>query len=145
MTKPILGVKRLHEDALIPQYQTEGAAGFDIHANEKVVLEPDHHTLVSTGLSFEIPVGYVGLLFPRSGNAVKKRINLINCVGVIDSDYRGELKAPLNNDNKETVEFEKGDRIAQMIIMPFVQVEFQEKTDLTDTERGSGGFGSSGK
>lgn len=136
-------IKKLHPDAVIPKYAKEGDAGMDLVAvsikNESGILVYD------TGLSFEIPYGYVGLLFPRSSIS-KTSLNLTNSVGVIDSGYRGSVMFKFNQDYQfpEPI-YQRGDRIGQLIIMPYPQIEFEEVEELSETERGSGGYGSTGK
>lgn len=139
-------IKKLDERAIIPQYQSEGAACFDLHAIEDGLVHVNG--TFRTGLAMEIPEGYVMLVFSRSGHGFSKDIRLANCVGVIDSDYRGEIKVKLTNDNFRpyirTMDVQVGDRIAQGMILPIPKVEFVEG-DLSDTKRGSGGFGSTGQ
>ncbi len=136
-------IKKLEEDAVIPTYAKDGDAGMDL-----VVTSIDNQAdkaIMGTGLSIEIPEGYVGLLFPRS-SIHKKSLTLANSVGVIDSGYRGEIKlifkASISN---EFINYQLGDRIGQLIIMPYPQIEFEEVEDLEDTERGEDGFGSTGE
>lgn len=142
-----LKIKKLHPDAIIPKYATEGAACFDIHAVGG--REPDYtvtKTLeIHTGLAFEVPKGYVMLVFSRSGDGFNRNIRLANCVGVIDSDYRGELMVKLTADGVNGITFRKGDRIAQAMLvqLPFVSIE--QVKELSETARGDGGFGSTGK
>ena len=142
-----LKVKKLDERAIIPTYGTEYSAGADLYALLDAPAEIAPHTtlLISTGLSLEIPEGYCGLIFARSGMASKRGLAPANKVGVIDADYRGEVKVALHNhkDTKETVE--PGERIAQLAIVPFLKAEFEEASELSDTVRGTGGFGSTGK
>lgn len=139
-----LKVKRLSPDATLPTYATDGSACFDIYASSEGEVY-DSHTF-DTGLSFEVPEGYVMLVFSRSGHGFNNDIRLANCVGVIDSDYRGELKVKLTNDKDINAwyGFAKGDRIAQAMLIPYPKVSFIEVESLTETERGQGGFGSSG-
>lgn len=144
-----LKVKRLHEDAKLPQYGTTGAACFDVAA-----VGLGHHTQVvqaggayafSTGLAFEIPDGHVMLVFSRSGHGFKQDVRLANCVGVIDADYRGELKVKLTADPQgRGIGVRNGDRIAQCMLMPAPQWQLVEAEELSDTARGAGGFGSTG-
>lgn len=138
-------IKKLHPDAVIPKYAKEGDAGMDLTAISREIdvnyMDGDNLITYGTGLAFEIPKGYVGLVFPRS-SIYKKDLTLSNSVGVIDSGYRGEVKFKFrNNDYRD---YDIGDRIGQMIIMPYPQVEFEEVDELDETERGDGGFGSSG-
>lgn len=141
-------VKKLHPDAVIPKYQTDGAAGFDFHAIEDVKVEPSKTTLVKTGLSFEIPEGYELQVVPRSGMSLKTPVRIANSPGTVDSDYRGEVCIIVDNRNEKFIdpayEIKKGDRIAQGKITPVVQARFQEVEELGNTERGEGGFGSTG-
>ena len=138
-------VKKLHPDAVIPKYATEGAACFDLHTLTSSVVYMTNSTAFPTGLSFEIPPGYVMLVYSRSGHGFKNGIRLSNCVGVIDSDYRGELIVKLHNDGNNHMPITKGDRIAQAMVVPVHTVELEEVNELSDTERGEGGFGSTGK
>lgn len=147
-----LKVKKLHAAAILPKYATDGAACFDLHAvaPDEWAIYPTVPTTVRTGLSFEIPTGYVMLIFSRSGHGFKHDTRLANCVGVIDSDYRGEVMVKLTRDpNADTpiapLRFRHGDRIAQAMVVPYPRVEFIEADSLTDTERGAGGFGSTGQ
>jgi dUTP pyrophosphatase len=150
----LIKVKKLVPAAIIPKYATPGAACFDLHAviesvpfmkNEVRYTEP---WVYSTGLAFEIPVGHVMLIFSRSGHGFNFDTRLANCVGVIDSDYRGEVKVKLTRDPRDelvpTLFFNHGDRIAQAMVLPIEQVSFEEVTELSTTERGEGGFGSTG-
>ena len=139
-------IKKLHKDAVIPKYAKPGDAGLDLTA---VSMNIDEYGNIcyGTGLAFEIPEGYVGLVFPRSSNH-KKGVILTNCVGVIDSGYRGEVsfkfkEIALGNFSKVT--YKVGDRIGQIIIMPYPQIEFVEVDELSETERGTTGYGSSGR
>ncbi len=139
-------IKKLHPDAIIKEYKTDGAAGFDLCSIcEDFYISAGGASSVHTGLSFQIPEGYVMLIFPRSGLAWNNQINLLNCVGVIDSDYRGEVKVLLHNhNNRKNHSFKKGDRIAQGVIVPIIKADFVEVDELNETARGSGGFGSTG-
>lgn len=136
--------KKLRDDAIVPRYQTPGAAGFDFHALAEGVLLPREHAVIPTGIAVELPPGYVLLLFARSGNAMRYGITLSNGVGVCDQDYRGEIKALLYNAGHHPFRIEKGDRIMQGVIVPYVKAEFVEVAELGETERGEGGFGSTG-
>ena len=139
-------VKKLFPEAKIPTYGSDFAAGADLYAaaNEKVVIQPGETVLVHTGIALEIPVGYGGFLYARSGLATKKGLAPANKVGVIDSDYRGEVMVALFNQSSEAREVEPGERIAQLVIMPYLTAEFYEADELSDTVRGTGGFGSTG-
>ena len=139
-------IKRLHADAQIPKYAHGPLedAGMDLHAVEDVTLEPQVARLVPTGLSIEVPPGYEAQLRPRSGLALKHAITLPNAPATIDPGYRGEVKVILLNLGREAYQVTKGDRIAQMVIAKYEAVEFEE-TELADSNRGAGGFGSSGR
>lgn len=131
----------------LPQYQTTGSAGFDLMAavDQPVAVAPGRIALIPTGLAMAIPTGYEGQVRPRSGLAVKQGLTVVNAPGTIDSDYRGEVKVGLINlGQKETV-INRGDRIAQLIIAPVIQVDFKEVAELPDTDRGAGGFGHTGR
>lgn len=130
----------------LPDYETEGASGMDIRAyvTEPITLKALERTLVPTGLFVEIPVGYEGQVRPRSGLSIKHGISLVNCVGTIDSDYRGELKIPVINLSNETYTIQDGERIAQLVIASYERVKTVAVEELSDTERGKGGFGSTG-
>lgn len=155
-----VNIKKLHKDAVIPKYSKQGDAGMDLVAVSKEI-DSNLNTVYGTGLSFEIPDGYVGLLFPRSSNS-KKNLRLTNSVGVLDSGYRGEVMFKFRNQGTHNLdghlrsdllkgligfsdEYEIGDRIGQIIILPYPQIEFEEVEELSETERGEGGFGSTGK
>ena len=131
----------------LPAYQTAGAAGLDIRANleEPIVLAPLQRVLVPTGLFLEIPEGYEVQVRPRSGLAAKHGITVINAPGTIDSDYRGEVKVPIVNLSDESFTIAHGERIAQMIFAKYERVTFQQVEELSDTQRGTAGFGSTGK
>lgn len=143
----LVKVKKLNDKAVIPTYGSLGAAGADLYAvtDSTATIEPAATVLIGTGIAMEIPEGYVGLVFARSGLSTKQGLAPANKVGVIDSDYRGEIKVPLFNQSKETRVIESGERIAQIAIVPFVQAEFDECSELDDTSRGEGGFGSTGR
>lgn len=130
----------------LPEYQTDGAAGMDVRAflPEKIVIKPGEVSLVPTGLFMEIPVGYEIQVRARSGLALKNKIGLLNGIGTIDSDYRGELKVILFNFGDEDFEIASGDRIAQIVLNKFERIDFVLEDKLSQTERGEGGFGSSG-
>lgn len=144
-------IKRLHKDAVIPKYAKQGDAGLDLTAVTKT-LDADGNVVYGTGLAFEIPQGFVGLVFPRSSNA-RKDLLLSNSVGVIDSGYRGEVAAKFKRTTAPrydgglmcgSEQYKIGDRIAQMIILPYPQIEFEEVGQLSETARGQGGYGSTG-
>lgn len=143
----ILKVKKLHEEAVLPQYATPGAACFDLHSIDFGIVEDSvigGPRVFRTGLSFEVPTGHVMLVFSRSGHGFKHGIRLVNCVGVIDSDYRGEVMVGLTKDADGHVAIQKGDRIAQAMIIPIPSVGLHIVKELSETERGEGGFGSTG-
>lgn len=146
--KPILGVVRLpHGEGLkLPSYETEGSAGMDLAAavNSSLLIESGERKLIPTGLIFEIPPGFEAQIRPRSGLAYKHGITCLNTPGTIDSDYRGEVSVLLINHGSEAFEITRGMRIAQMIVAPIVQVQTEEKSLASETDRGSGGFGSTG-
>ena len=143
----VLRMKKLREGAVLPQRQTEGAAGYDLCAclEAPVTLQPGEGYPFPTGLAAEIPQGYTGMVFCRSGLGVKHGISLPNCGGVIDSDYRGELVVPLRNFGDGTYTIQPGERIAQLVIMPVLLPEIVEVEELSQTQRGQGGFGSTGR
>lgn len=144
--KTTVKIKSLSKHPL-PSYETIGSAGMDLRANldEAIVLNPMDRTLVPTGIFIEIPMGYEGQVRPRSGLSIKHGITLVNCVGTIDSDYRGELKVPVINLSKETFTINDGERIAQLVLAAHGIVEWSIADTLNDTQRGEGGFGSTGK
>lgn len=134
------------DSGILPFYETEGSAGMDLKAyiDEPVILKPGQRMLVPTGLYIELPAGYEAQIRARSGLAIKKGIGLVNGIGTIDSDYRGEIKVILINWGDEDFVIENGDRIAQMVIAKYERVEWEQSDNLSDTERGSGGFGHTG-
>ena len=139
-------VKIKLEGGVLPTYETGGSAGMDIRArlDEPVVIQPKGRDLIPTGLSIELPPGYEAQIRARSGLAVKWGIGLVNGVGTVDSDYRGEIKVPIINWGNEPFSINDGDRIAQMIIARYERIQWEEVDELTDTQRGSGGFGHTG-
>lgn len=139
-------IKRLHPDAIIPQYQTKGAGCFDLHAiNGARVPARGGTATFDTGLSFEIPEGYTMLVYSRSGHGFKNGLRLCNSVGVIDADFRGGVAVKLVNDSPISFELLKGDRVAQAMIVPVPRVTMTEVAELSSTERGANGFGSTGQ
>lgn len=140
-------VKKLTPNATVPTMGSKFAAGADLYSAEDadVVIEPSETKFIGTGLAMEIPEGYVGLVYARSGLACKRGLAPANKVGVVDSDYRGEIKVALHNHGKEAQTVEKGERIAQMVIAPYLSVNYEETDELSETERGEGGFGSTGR
>jgi len=144
MTKIL--IKKLSKTAIVPKYETQGASGVDISANinEDLTLATNESILVPTGIAVSIPQGFEIQIRPRSGLAAKKGISVLNTPGTIDADYRGEIKVILINHGNEPFVIRNGDRIAQMVVCPIVQAKFEQVDELSDTERGSGGFGSTG-
>lgn len=140
-----LKIKRLNSEAIIPAYQSELAAGIDLHSIEEHILEPMERKLIKTGLAFEIEEGYEVQIRPRSGLAFKHGITVLNSPGTIDADYRGEIMVLLINLSNEFYTIKKGERIAQAVIAPVVQAKIMEVEELSDTKRGEKGFGSTGK
>lgn len=140
-------VKKLKENAILPTYGSAEAAGADLYAclEEAVVIQPGTSAFVPTGLAMEIPKGYAGLIYARSGLACKRGLAPANKVGVIDSDYRGEFIVVLHNHGTNPQEIAHGERIAQLVITPVFTPGFTEVADLSDTQRAAGGFGSTGK
>jgi dUTP pyrophosphatase len=137
-------VKQIHPNALIPSYQTTGSSGFDLHADHDAVIQPGKWASICTGLVFEIPEGYEVQIRPRSGLALKQGITVLNSPGTVDSDYRGEVGVILINLGKEPFRVQSGERIAQGVIAGVLKAEFEIASDLSDTQRGEGGFGHSG-
>ncbi|MBQ3234607.1 MAG: dUTP diphosphatase [Clostridia bacterium] len=137
--------KKLSDKAKTPTFGTEFSAGADLYSAEgEVVINPGETKFIGTGLATAIPVGTVGLIYARSGLACKKGLAPANKVGVIDSDYRGEIKVALHNHGTEPQTVAEGERVAQMVIAPYFAVSYEETADLDETERGAGGFGSTG-
>ena len=138
--------RKLREEAVCPTYGTEFSAGADLRVitDGDVVVNPGETVLFHTGLSFEIPEGYVGLIFARSGTATKRCLAPANKVGVIDSDYRGEVLVGLHNHGKEPSVVSNGERVAQIMFVKYMPANFVESEELTETERGAGGYGSTG-
>ena len=139
--------KRLNHKAKLPKYKTDGSSGMDLMAciDEKIIIPPQESKLIPTGIGIAIPKDTEIQIRPRSGLAAKSNISVLNTPGTIDSDYRGELKIILFNHSKDKFTVNDGDRIAQMVLMPVLKVEFEETNELPETIRGSGGFGSTGK
>ena len=143
-----LKIKKLHPKAILPTYGSAGAAGADLYAlpeGDPITINPGETVMIHTGLSMAIPEGYVGLNFARSGLASKRGLAPANKVGVIDSDYRGEIRVVLHNHGATDQVVAPGERIAQLVIVPYLTAEFEECTSLSGTERGAGGFGSTGR
>lgn len=141
-----VNVKKTDERAILPTYGSEFAAGADLYScSDNVEIEAGKTVLIHTGIAIELPVGYVGLVYARSGLASKKGLAPANKVGVIDCDYRGEIMVALHNHSGETRVVECGERVAQLVIAPYYTADFCECDELSDTVRGEGGFGSTGR
>ena len=143
---PMVLYKRLNDLAIVPTKGSEYSAGYDLYAaiESDIEIAPHKTAMIGTGLAFEIPPYTFMGIFARSGLATKKGLRPANCVGVVDSDYRGEVKVALHNDSDEVMTVESGERIAQAIVLPFYQIGLEEVDELSDTDRGEGGFGSTG-
>lgn len=141
-----MDIKLLNDLAKVPTRGSEDAAGWDLYAATEydIYIEPGETVKVDTGLSMAIPKGYFGAIFARSGLATKQGLRPANCVGVVDADYRGPVIVALHNDSEETQMVPAGSRIAQLVIMSYLDTDMNVVTDLNDTERGTGGFGSTG-
>ena len=139
--------KKLYPDAVVPKYGTDYAAGADLYAytNDDIVIAPGETKMIHTGIALEIPSGYVGLTHARSGLALREGLAPANKVGVLDSDYRGEIMVALFNHSSEKRTVTNGERVAQLIIVPYMTADYVETDELSETERGNGGFGSTGK
>ena len=142
-----VNVKKLRDTAILPEQGSAFAAGYDLFADvaEALEIEPHKTAMIPTGLAMEIPEGYFGGIFARSGLASKEGLRPANCVGVVDADYRGEVKVTLHNDGEVVRTILPGQKVAQLVVVPFLSVEFDEVETLSDTVRGVGGFGSTGK
>ncbi len=143
-----MNYKKLRPDAKVPTYGSPFSAGADLYAvtdGQTVTFAPGETKIVHTGIALEIPEGYAGFIYARSGIANKRGLAPSNKVGVVDADYRGEIMVSLHNHSNEVQEIADGERVAQMVIAPFLKVEYTEVDELSDTERGEGGFGSTGK
>ena len=147
MSEMKINIMKLSDRAALPQYATAGSAGMDFTAciDSSCTIKPMQRALIPTGIAMSIPMGYGGFIYARSGLAIKHGITLSNCVGVIDSDYTGEIKIGLVNLSDADFTVNDGDRIAQIVIMPYEKAEFVLCDSLEATERGSGGFGSTGE
>lgn len=144
----LIHIKKINPNATIPTRGSQYAAGYDLYAcidGGEVTIDPHSTQKIGTGLAIAVPNGYFGAIFARSGLASKEGLRPANCVGVADSDYRGEYIVALHNDSNTPRTVKHGDRIAQLVIMPHLSVEFCESQELDETDRGSGGFGSTGK
>lgn len=141
-----INIKKLSERAILPTYGSEYAAGADLYAciDADVTVQPHATVVIPTGLALELPVGYAGLIYARSGLATKKGLAPANKVGVVDCDYRGEVKVALHNHTDIPQTVAVGERVAQLVITPYITAEFVAADELSDTARGAGGFGSTG-
>lgn len=139
-------IKKLNENATVPTHGSEYAAGYDLYAciGESIEISAHETVKIPTGLSMELPHGYFGAIFPRSGMATKDGVRMANCVAVIDEDYRGEWMLPLHNDTNDTQLITPNQRVAQLVLLPYQELIFKEVIELNETERGKGGFGSTG-
>lgn len=142
----MVNVKKLRNDATIPTQGSQYAAGYDLYAaiDTPITIKSEETVKIGTGLAFELPEGFFAGIFARSGLATKQGLRPANCVGVVDCDYRGEVIVAIHNDSNRNTVIAPGDRIAQMILLPYQSMEFTEVNDLNETDRGDGGFGSSG-
>ena len=147
MLEAQVDIKKLKENAVIPTYGSKYAAGADLDAcvDEDLTINPGETKLVSTGIAMELPLGYAGLVYARSGLASKRGLAPANKVGVVDADYRGEVMVALHNHSNEPQTITTGERIAQYVIAPYLKAVFNEVEELSDTVRGAGGFGSTGQ
>lgn len=142
-----INIKKLSDTAKLPERGSAYAAGYDLFADLKEVIEikPHETYMINTGVAVEIPEGYWGGIFARSGLSAKEGLRPANCVGVIDADYRGPICVALHNDGEQVRKIVPGQKVAQMVVVPFLTIEFEEVEELSDTVRGIGGFGSTGK
>lgn len=146
MKKTVIKFKKLNENAVTPTFGTEYSAGADLYSvEEELTINPNETAFIGTGIAVAIPEGMVGLIYARSGLACKKGLAPANKVGVIDSDYRGEVKVALHNHGKVPQTVLKGERVAQMVIVDYYSCAYEECDNLDSTERGEGGFGSTGR
>ena len=141
-----VNIKKLKDTAIIPKRGSEQAAGYDLYActADPIVISSHNTGKVGTGIAMEIPEGYFGAIFARSGLATKQGLRPANCVGVVDTDYRGEIIVALHNDTDKAQTINPSERVAQLVVIPFLPIEFNEVAELSDTERGENGFGSTG-
>ena len=140
-------IKKLRDNAVLPERGSSEAAGYDLFAaiDENRTIAPGETAMIGTGLAAAIPSGYFGGIFARSGLSCKQGLRPANCVGVVDADYRGEITVALHNDSSEERTIEPGQKIAQLVVLPYLELDFSLVTELSDTDRGAGGFGSTGK
>lgn len=146
MEETVLKIEKLENFVELPKYKSEYASGMDLYAaiNEDIILQPMQRKLIPTGIKIELQKGFEAQVRPRSGLSINNGISLVNCVGTIDADYRGEVCVPLINLSDKDFTIKRGDRIAQMIIAPVIFAEIEVARELSDTQRGAGGFGSTG-
>lgn len=148
INKQEVKIKKLNSNAIVPSYGSEYAAGADLYActdGNTITINPHETEFIHTGIAIELPVGFAGLIYARSGTACKRGLAPANKVGVVDCDYRGELMVALHNHSNQPQHIDDGERIAQMVITPYLTASFIEADELEDTKRGAGGFGSTGK
>ena len=138
-------IKKLNPSAVLPTRGSDLAAGYDLYSNERVTIWPNETKIVSTGIAVEMPPWVFGAVYPRSGLAIKYGVDLANCVAVFDADYRGDWRIALHNNTNSPFAVEHGDRIAQVIFQPYLVANISEVNELSETERGSGGLGSTGR
>lgn len=141
-----VNIKKLNKNAVVPSYGSEYAAGADLYAclDNDVTVAPHETVMIPTGIAMELPIGYAGFIYARSGLASKKGLAPANKVGVVDCDYRGEVKVALHNHSSIPQTVSCGERVAQLVVAPYITAEFKECETLSDTVRGAGGFGSTG-
>lgn len=141
-----INVKKLNEKAIMPSYGSEFAAGADLYAciESEVTVAPHATVMIPTGIAIELPVGYGGFIYARSGLASKRNLAPANKVGVVDCDYRGEVKVALHNHGETAQTIAVGERVAQLVVAPYITAQFEEAEELSETVRGAGGFGSTG-
>ncbi len=141
-----INIIKLNENAKLPERGSDFAAGYDLFANisEEIIIDPHETKMIGTGLAMEIPEGYFGGVFARSGLSSKEGLRPANCTGVVDADYRGEVKVALHNDSEVSRTITPDEKIAQLVVIPFLSVDFNLVSELSDTVRGVGGFGSTG-
>lgn len=139
--------KKLTATAHEPTHGSSWAAGYDLYADlsSSIMIQPGETKVIKTNIAVEIPAGYFGGIYPRSGLSTKQGLTLVNCVGVIDADYRGDIRVPLINLSRQWRIIDPGERVAQIIVQPCERVQWAEVPELSDTDRGSGGFGSTGR
>ena len=140
-----INFRKLDSELPTPGHAHPGDGGVDLYARENVRLEPEAWTMVPTGIAVAIPVGYAGLVVPRSGLAARRGVGVVNGPGLVDAGYRGEINVILINHGSDPLELERGERIAQLVVVPVVEQEFVEVDELPESERGAGGFGSTGR